>query len=36
MDVTQMLTYTAPLFPKVLGKTISDGTDHIDPVGLRG
>jgi iron complex outermembrane receptor protein len=34
-DVTQMLTYTAPSFQSAR-QTISDGTDHIDPAGLRG
>jgi len=35
MDVSQMLTYTAPSFQSAR-QTISDGTDHIDPAGLRG
>jgi iron complex outermembrane receptor protein len=30
-----MLTYTAPSFQSAR-QTISDGTDHIDPAGLRG
>ncbi len=34
-DVTQMLTYSAPSFQSSR-QTISDGTDHIDPAGLRG
>ncbi|MFY7898678.1 MAG: TonB-dependent receptor [Chitinophagaceae bacterium] len=34
-DVTQMLTYAAPSFQSAR-QTISDGTDHIDPAGLRG
>ena len=34
-DVTQMLTYVAPSFQSAR-QTISDGTDHIDPAGLRG
>jgi len=34
-DVSQMLTYTAPSFQSAR-QTISDGTDHIDPAGLRG
>ncbi len=34
-DLTQMLTYTAPSFQSAR-QTISDGTDHIDPAGLRG
>ena len=34
-DITQMLTYTAPSFQSAR-QTISDGTDHIDPAGLRG
>ncbi len=33
-DVTQMLTYAAPSFQSAR-QTISDGTDHIDPAGLR-
>src|SRR5882757_8785595 len=35
MDVAQMLTYAAPSFQSSR-QTISDGTDHIDPAGLRG
>ena len=35
MDVTQMLTYAVPSFQSAR-QTISDGTDHIDPAGLRG
>jgi|GEM_PF-3366 len=34
-DLSQMLTYTAPSFQSAR-QTISDGTDHIDPAGLRG
>jgi iron complex outermembrane receptor protein len=34
-DVSQMLTYTIPSFQSAR-QTISDGTDHIDPAGLRG
>jgi iron complex outermembrane receptor protein len=34
-DISQMLTYTAPSFQSAR-QTISDGTDHIDPAGLRG
>ena len=34
-DITQMLTYAAPSFQSAR-QTISDGTDHIDPAGLRG
>ncbi len=34
-DVTQLLTYAAPSFQSAR-QTISDGTDHIDPAGLRG
>lgn len=34
-DVSQMLTYAAPSFQSAR-QTISDGTDHIDPAGLRG
>jgi iron complex outermembrane recepter protein len=34
-DVSQMLTYVAPSFQSAR-QTISDGTDHIDPAGLRG
>lgn len=33
-DVSQMLTYVAPSFQSSR-QTISDGTDHIDPAGLR-
>ena len=33
--LAQMLTYTAPSFQSAR-QTISDGTDHIDPAGLRG
>jgi iron complex outermembrane receptor protein len=35
MDLAQMLTYTVPSFQSAR-QTISDGTDHIDPAGLRG
>lgn len=35
VDVTQLLTYAAPSFQSAR-QTISDGTDHIDPAGLRG
>lgn len=35
VDVTQMLTYSAPSFQSAR-QTVSDGTDHIDPAGLRG
>lgn len=35
VDVSQMLTYVAPSFQSAR-QTISDGTDHIDPAGLRG
>ena len=35
VDVSQMLTYTAPSFQSAR-QTIADGTDHIDPAGLRG
>jgi iron complex outermembrane receptor protein len=35
MDVAQMLSYSIPSFQSVR-QTISDGTDHIDPAGLRG
>ena len=35
MDVAQMLTYVVPSFQSAR-QTISDGTDHIDPAGLRG
>jgi iron complex outermembrane receptor protein len=34
-DVTQMLTYVAPSFQSAR-QTVTDGTDHIDPAGLRG
>ena len=34
-DVSQMLTYAVPSFQSAR-QTISDGTDHIDPAGLRG
>lgn len=34
-DVSQMLSYTVPSFQSAR-QTISDGTDHIDPAGLRG
>lgn len=34
-DVSQMLTYNVPSFQSAR-QTISDGTDHIDPAGLRG
>ena len=34
-DVSQLLTYVAPSFQSSR-QTISDGTDHIDPAGLRG
>ncbi len=34
-DVSQMLTYVAPSFQSAR-QTVSDGTDHIDPAGLRG
>ncbi|HYE56218.1 MAG TPA: TonB-dependent receptor [Chitinophagaceae bacterium] len=34
-DVSQTLTYVAPSFQSSR-QTISDGTDHIDPAGLRG
>lgn len=34
MDATQVLTYAAPSFQSAR-QTISDGTDHIDPAGLR-
>ncbi|MEO6316977.1 MAG: TonB-dependent receptor [Chitinophagaceae bacterium] len=34
-DLAQMLSYTAPSFQSAR-QTISDGTDHIDPAGLRG
>ncbi|MDP4263323.1 MAG: TonB-dependent receptor [Bacteroidota bacterium] len=34
-DISQMLTYVAPSFQSAR-QTIADGTDHIDPAGLRG
>lgn len=34
-DVSQLLSYVAPSFQSAR-QTISDGTDHIDPAGLRG
>lgn len=34
-DVAQMLTYATPSFQSSR-QTISDGTEHIDPAGLRG
>jgi iron complex outermembrane receptor protein len=34
-DLSQALTYSAPSFQSSR-QTISDGTDHIDPAGLRG
>src|ERR1700730_6991643 len=34
-DLSQALTYAAPSFQSSR-QTISDGTDHIDPAGLRG
>jgi len=34
-DVAQMLTYATPSFQSAR-QTISDGTEHIDPAGLRG
>ena len=34
-DLAQTLTYVAPSFQSAR-QTISDGTDHIDPAGLRG
>ncbi len=34
-DVSQLLSYVAPSFQSSR-QTISDGTDHIDPAGLRG
>lgn len=34
-DITQLLTHAAPSFQSAR-QTISDGTDHIDPAGLRG
>ncbi len=35
IDAAQALTYVAPSFQSAR-QTISDGTDHIDPAGLRG
>ncbi|MEO5564399.1 MAG: TonB-dependent receptor, partial [Chitinophagaceae bacterium] len=35
VDISQMLTYSAPSFQSAR-QSISDGTDHIDPAGLRG
>lgn len=35
MDVSQQLSYAVPSFQSAR-QTISDGTDHIDPAGLRG
>jgi iron complex outermembrane recepter protein len=35
VDLGQTLTYVAPSFQSAR-QTISDGTDHIDPAGLRG
>lgn len=35
IDVSQLLSYTVPSFQSAR-QTISDGTDHIDPAGLRG
>ncbi len=35
VDLSQALSYTAPSFQSAR-QTISDGTDHIDPAGLRG
>ncbi|HEX6179866.1 MAG TPA: TonB-dependent receptor [Chitinophagaceae bacterium] len=35
VDLGQTLTYAAPSFQSAR-QTISDGTDHIDPAGLRG
>jgi iron complex outermembrane recepter protein len=35
VDLGQSLTYAAPSFQSAR-QTISDGTDHIDPAGLRG
>lgn len=34
-DLTQLLTYVAPSFQSAR-QTVTDGTDHIDPAGLRG
>ena len=34
-DLTQLLTYTAASFQSSR-QTVTDGTDHIDPAGLRG
>jgi iron complex outermembrane receptor protein len=34
-DISQILTYAVPSFQSSR-QTISDGTDHIDPAGLRG
>jgi iron complex outermembrane recepter protein len=34
-DLSQLLTYAAPSFQSAR-QTVSDGTDHIDPAGLRG
>jgi iron complex outermembrane receptor protein len=34
-DLTQLLTYVAPSFQSSR-QTVTDGTDHIDPAGLRG
>lgn len=34
-DLSQLLTHVAPSFQSAR-QTISDGTDHIDPAGLRG
>ena len=35
VDATQILTYVAPSFQSAR-QTVTDGTDHIDPAGLRG
>lgn len=35
VDAAQVLTYVAPSFQSAR-QTVSDGTDHIDPAGLRG
>ncbi len=35
VDASQLLTYAAPSFQSNR-QTVSDGTDHIDPAGLRG
>jgi iron complex outermembrane receptor protein len=35
VDISQMLTYNVPSFQSAR-QTIADGTDHIDPAGLRG